>query len=180
MPILRQIAQLGHPVLRLVAAPVRLPLTAELRTLIDDMLVTLREAEGVGIAAPQVHASHAIFIVASRPSARYPDAPEMAPQVMINPEILESSTEMVRGWEGCLSIPGMRGDVPRHRHIRVRYHTPDGPAIDRELDDFVARIFQHEQDHLQGIVFFDRLESTRDIITEKEYQRLVRTQEQRT
>jgi peptide deformylase len=171
MPVLRQIAQLGHPVLRAVAAPVELPLSGEMRSLFEDMLATLREADGVGIAAPQVHVSRAIFIVASRPNPRYPDAPAMEPEVVINPEIVDRSTEMVKGWEGCLSIPGIRGEVPRHRVIRVRYQTIEGKQVDRELTEFVARIFQHEDDHLRGIVFLDRLESTRDIVCEREYQR---------
>ena len=90
---------------------------------------------------------------------------------MINPEIIERSDDMVKGWEGCLSIPGIRGKVPRHRRIRARYLTLEGMDVEREFDDFVARIFQHEYDHLQGFVFLDRLESPRDVITEKEYQK---------
>ena len=81
---------------------------------------------------------------------------------------------MVKGWEGCLSIPGIRGEVPRHRRIRVRYQDAAGQQVEREFTDFVARIFQHEHDHLHGIVFLDRLESPRDIITEREFQRLMR------
>ena len=174
MPILRQIAQLGHPVLRTLAAAVEVPASVEVQALVDDMLATLREADGVGIAAPQVHEPVAVFIVASRPSPRYPDAPVMEPEVVINPEILERSVEMIRGWEGCLSIPGIRGEVSRHRRIRARYQTLAGQQIEREFTDFVARIFQHEDDHLRGIVFLDRLESTRDIVTEREYQKLLK------
>jgi peptide deformylase len=171
MPILRQIAQLGHPVLRTPATPVELPASTAVRTLIDDMLATLREADGVGIAAPQVHESRSIFVVASRPNPRYPDAPAMEPEVVINPEILDRSAEMIKGWEGCLSIPGIRGEVPRHQKIRVRYRNLEGVQVERELTDFVARIFQHEDDHLRGIVFLDRLESVRDVISEREYQK---------
>jgi peptide deformylase len=137
------------------------------------MLATLRDAGGVGIAAPQVYEPHAIFMVASRPNPRYPDAPNMEPEVVINPEIVERSAELVKGWEGCLSIPGIRGEVARHRTIRARYQTPAGLVVEREFHDFVARIFQHEDDHLHGTVFLDRLESTRDVITEKEYQKRV-------
>ena len=174
MPVLRQIAQLGHPVLRTPATRVERPDSVEIRTLIDDMLATLREADGVGIAAPQVYESVALFIVASRPNPRYPDAPTMEPEVVINPEIVERSDEMIKGWEGCLSIPGIRGEVPRHRRIRARYLTAAGQQIEREFTDFVARIFQHEDDHLRGVVFLDRLESTRDIVTEKEYQKMLK------
>jgi peptide deformylase len=171
MPILRQIALLGHPVLRTVASPVIDPASSAIRALVDDMLATLREADGVGIAAPQVHESLAIFIVASRPNPRYPDAPTMEPEVVINPEIVERSQDMIKGWEGCLSIPGIRGEVPRHRTIAVRYQNVEGAHIEREFTDFVSRIFQHEDDHLRGVVFLDRLESVRDLISEKEYQR---------
>ena len=175
MPILRQIAQLGHPVLRARVEPVAFPVSDAIRSLVADMLATLRDANGVGIAAPQVYESKAIFIVASRPNPRYPNAPLMDPEVIINPEILERSTTIVKDWEGCLSIPGIRGEVPRHREIKVRYQSIDGQLVEREFSDFVARIFQHEDDHLRGIVFFDRLESPRDIVTEKEFQRLMAT-----
>jgi peptide deformylase len=171
MPVLRQIALLGHPVLRAIAKPVELPASDAIRALIDDMGETLRDAGGVGIAAPQVHEPLAICIVASRPNPRYPDAPLMEPEIVINPEIIERSPEIDKGWEGCLSIPGIRGHVPRHRRIRARYRTLEGLEVEREFSDFVARIFQHEDDHLRGIVFLDRLESTRDVISEKEYQK---------
>ncbi len=173
MAMLRQIAQLGHPVLRTPAAAVELPASDEVRALIADMLATLEDANGVGIAAPQVYRPDALFIVASRPNPRYPNAPLMTPEVVINPEIVERSDEQLRDWEGCLSIPGIRGLVPRHRHIRVRYQTIEGRTVERAFDDFAARIFQHEDDHLRGIVFLDRLESTRDVVTEKEYQKLI-------
>jgi peptide deformylase len=171
MALLRQIAQLGHPVLRAPVAPVIFPASDSMRSLVADMLETMRDANGVGIAAPQVFESVAIFIVASRPNPRYPNAPVMEPEVVINPEIIERSPEIVKDWEGCLSIPGLRGEVPRHRHIVARYQTIDGEVVERSFSDFVARIFQHEDDHLRGIVFLDRLESTRDVITEKEFQK---------
>jgi peptide deformylase len=175
MAIIRQIAQLGHPVLRTMAQPVPHPWSQSARALVDDMLETMRDAGGVGIAAPQVYESRQIFIVASRPNARYPDAPLMEPEVVFNPEILDRSPELVKGWEGCLSIPGIRGEVPRHRWVKVRYGTLRGQTIEREFHDFVARIFQHEFDHLHGVVFFDRVESVRDLITEKEYQARLRS-----
>ena len=158
--------------LREPAKAVELPASEKVRAVVDDMLVTMRDAEGVGIAAPQVYEGASVFIVASRPNDRYPDAPSMEPEVVVNPEIIERSDDMVKGWEGCLSIPGIRGNVPRHRRIRVRYRTLDGAAVDREFEGFVARVFQHEDDHLHGLVFLDRLESPRDIITEKEFRKL--------
>ena len=173
MPVLRQIALLGHPVLRAPVEAVAFPLSTEVRALIDDMLATMREADGVGIAAPQVHQSLAIFIVAPRPNPRYPDAVEGPPIVAINPEIVERSAEMVRGWEGCLSIPGLRGEVPRHRRILARYQDVRGEHVVREFEDFPARIFQHEDDHLRGVVFLDRMDDLRDLACEREYARRV-------
>jgi peptide deformylase len=175
MPILRQIAQLGHPVLRAPVDQVAFPASDAIQSLAADMLLTLRDSNGVGIAAPQVYESKAIFIVASRPNPRYPTAPLMNPEVVINPEILERSTTIVKDWEGCLSIPGIRGEVPRHREIKVRYRSIEGQLVERQFTDFVARIFQHEDDHLRGIVFLDRLESPRDVVTEKEFQRRMTT-----
>lgn len=171
MPVLRQIALLGNPVLRTPAEAVTFPLSDEVRALIDDMVATMREADGVGIAAPQVHQSLAIFVVAPRPSPRYPDAVEEPPVVAINPEIVERSAEMVKGWEGCLSIPGLRGEVPRHRRILARYQDLGGAHVVREFEDFPARIFQHEDDHLRGLMFLDRLESPRDLACEREHAR---------
>ena len=172
MPMLRQIAQLGHPVLRTPTNPVDLPAKEALRSFAEDMMATMRDADGVGIAAPQVYESLSLFIVASKPNPRYPDAPSMEPEFVANPEIVWRSDDLVKGWEGCLSIPGIRGLVPRHRRIRARYRTFDGLEVEREFEGFVARVFQHEDDHLRGVVFLDRLESNRDIICEKEFRKL--------
>jgi peptide deformylase len=125
----------------------------------------------VGIAAPQVYEPLRLFIIASRPNARYPQAPAMEPTAIINPEILWASDEKEKGWEGCLSIPGLRGLVPRHTRIGVRYLTCSGNVAEVEYAGFLALVFQHEFDHLQGLVFVDRLESTLDLVTEKEYLR---------
>jgi peptide deformylase len=128
---------------------------------------------GVGIAAPQVASSVRLFIVASRPSPRYPHAPVMEPTAMINPEIVDRSGELVAGWEGCLSVPGTRGSVLRDRAIEVTYFTKHGELVRQELTDFVARIFQHELDHLDGILFPDRVPNLTDLITEAEYLKII-------
>jgi len=175
MPILRQIAQLGQPVLREMAVRVVDPRDQAVQSLIDDLLVTVADANGVGIAAPQVFEPLSLFIVASRPNPRYPLAPEMEPTAMINPEILWVSDEKESGWEGCLSIPGLRGLVPRQRRIGVRYLTRTGEPREEEFGDFLARVFQHEFDHVQGVVFIDRVESTRELVTEKEYLRMLQS-----
>ncbi|OWY65573.1 peptide deformylase [cyanobacterium TDX16] len=168
-----EIIQLGNPILRSKAEFVENVNDPQIQQLIDDLLITVKQANGVGIAAPQVGVIDRIFIVASRPNPRYPHAPEMEPTPMINPKILARSHESVKGWEGCLSIPGIRGSVPRDRAIEVEYSDRYGKLHKQELSDFVARIFQHELDHLDGIVFLDRLETHHDIITEQEYQKLV-------
>lgn len=172
MPIIRQIAQMGQPVLREKGRLIEDPTDPLLQELIEDMLVTVVDANGVGIAAPQVYQSVALFIVAARPTTRYPNAPEVEPIAMINPELLSASEETELGWEGCLSIPGLRGLVPRHRSIRVRYLTRLGEIREMDYEGFLARVFQHEFDHINGILFVDRADS-RHLVTEKEYLRIV-------
>jgi peptide deformylase len=164
------IAQLGHSVLRLRATEVEDILADECQQLINLMMLAVSEAGGVGIAAPQIHHSKRIFIMCSKPNARYPDAPSMVPTAIINPEILHYSSEKIKDWEGCLSVPSMRGLVPRHNQIKVRYFDQQGNEQQKELTGFIARIFQHELDHLNGITFIDQLESTKDLISEVEWQ----------
>lgn len=170
------ITQLGDPILRQQAQPISNTHDGQIQKLIDDLIAIVSQANGVGIAAPQVAHSYRLFIVASRPNARYPSAPAMEPTAMLNPKIIAHSSEVVKGWEGCLSIPGIRGTVLRYQAVEVEYTTRDGKLHRQELTDFVARIFQHELDHLDGIVFLDRLESTQDIITEQEYQKRIVSQ----
>ncbi|MBM0741076.1 peptide deformylase [Phormidium sp. CLA17] len=172
------VIELGNPTLRRVAQVI--PLTSDspllslpdtqIQTLIDQLLLTVEQSNGVGIAAPQVGESIRLFIVASRPNPRYPNAPEMSPTAMINPRIIAHSPETDKSWEGCLSVPGIRGLVPRYTTIQVEYTGRDGNLYQRTLTDFVARIFQHELDHLDGIVFLDRVETTQDLMSEREYQ----------
>jgi peptide deformylase len=169
MAILRQIAQLGHPALRGVAQSIADPRDPAVQSIIDDMLATVADANGVGIAAPQVYEPLTLIIIASRPNQRYPQAPEMKPTALINPEIIWTSDETEQGWEGCLSIPGLRGLVPRHRRVGVRFLTRQGNIREEEYADFLARVFQHELDHIHGKVFIDRVESTLDLMTEKHY-----------
>ncbi|MDD2487329.1 MAG: peptide deformylase [Candidatus Gracilibacteria bacterium] len=173
MTKLLQISQLGHEVLRKKASFVENINNKEIQDLIDDMINTVKDSNGVGIAAPQVYESIRIFIVASNPSQRYPDAPKMEPTAIINPEIVYYSDEILKDWEGCLSIPGVRAMVPRNKSIEVEYTDRDGNSQKCQFEGFIARIFQHEYDHLEGLVFLDRLDSTKDIITEKEYQKII-------
>ncbi|MDJ0736814.1 MAG: peptide deformylase [Nostocaceae cyanobacterium] len=170
MSQLLSVIQLGNPILRQKAKEVENIQDEKIQQLVDDLILTVADANGVGIASPQVGESYRIFIVASRPNPRYPNAPEMEPTAMINPRIIAHKSEIVKGWEGCLSIPGIRGLVPRYQTIKVEYFDRNGQLQTRQFTDFISRIFQHEIDHLNGVVFVDRLESTLDIVTEQEYQ----------
>lgn len=167
------IAQLGEPVLRQRAQSVTEPLGDEVSTLVDILINIAIANKGVGIAAPQIHQSHRIFIIASHPSDRYPYAPNMPPTAMINPRILSHGVEVVKDWEGCLSVPNVRGLVPRYKEITVEYTTQTGEIKQDILTDFVARIFQHELDHLDGIVFTDRIEDEADLYTESEWRSFI-------
>ncbi|NCJ07398.1 peptide deformylase [Synechococcales cyanobacterium C] len=169
------IVQLGNPLLRQSAATVTDIQAPATQAFIEQMLTTLYEAEGVGISAPQLGLSAQILIVASHPNPRYPQAPTMNPVVMINPQILAYAEERMPDWEGCLSVPGLRGLVPRHRSVQMQYCDRNGTPQKLELTDFPARIFQHEYDHLHGYVFLDRVNTTLDLSTEQEYQRLIET-----
>jgi peptide deformylase len=170
---LRPIIQLGNPTLRQKAAWVEDVHDPAIQQLIDDLIATVAKANGVGIASPQVAQAYRLFIVASRPNARYPHAPHMEPTAMINPQIVSHSSEVVKDWEGCLSVPGIRGLVPRYQAIEVEYTDRYGNLQRQKLTNFVARIFQHEFDHLDGVIFIDRVQSTFEMITEQEYQKLV-------
>jgi len=163
------IAQLGHPILKKRAIEVSDILGDDCQQLIAKMMQAVSQAGGVGIAAPQIHHSLRLFIMCSKPNARYPDAPLMQPTAMINPEILYYSKEKVKGWEGCLSVPSMRGFVPRHSEIKARYFDQQGNEQQQHLTGFIARIFQHELDHLNGLTFIDQLESTQDLMSESQW-----------
>ena len=168
-----EISELGHPILRQRASEVVDLRDKDVQNFIDDLIETCIDSNGVGIAAPQVYKSERIFIISSRPNARYPNAPELGSIALINPAITSFSEEKEKDWEGCLSIPGIRGLVPRHKTIKVKYQTRDGVLVENEFSDFIARIFQHELDHLNGIVFLDRIDSNKELVTEKEYYKII-------
>lgn len=167
------ILQLGNPKLRQIAQPVEPSNVSDVQPLIDDLIRAMEQSNGVGIAAPQVGVNLQVIIVASRPTLRYPHAPHMDPIAMLNPRITEHGTERTKDWEGCLSVPGIRGLVPRSQVIMVTYQDRSGEFHHKPFQDFVARIIQHECDHLQGYVFIDRVESRRELITENEYHKLL-------
>lgn len=164
------IHQLGHPILRRKAEAVENILDPIFQRQLDALMQFVLDKGGMGIAAPQVGISQQYFILSSHPNARYPYAPDLPPFFVINPQILNSSFSQSKDWEGCLSLPGIRALVPRHDHIRVRYQNRTGEWIEAEYQGFLARVFQHENDHLQGHVFLDRIESSYDVMMEQEWQ----------
>ncbi len=157
------IAQLGEPVLHRRAEPVT-DFDDHLKRLLARMTETMLASNGVGIAAPQIFVSQRVMIVASRPNPRYPDAPQMAPLAMINPELGDPEGEWIEAWEGCLSVPGIRGRVRRRDAVSVRYQDAEGRWHQRQFRGFVGRIVQHEFDHLEGRTFLDRVTNNRDLI----------------
>ncbi len=161
MNIILPIAKQGEAILTLKAAPVaQAEFNSEwLSQLADAMHSTMLARNGVGIAAPQVYVSKRVIIVASRANPRYPDAPDMDAVVMINPEILEMSEDTCLGEEGCLSVPDERGSVARAQRIMVRYFTLQGEQVEVVCEGFPARIVQHEVDHLDGVLFVERVEA---------------------
>ncbi len=171
---LLQLAQLGHVILRKKATHIKNVKDSQLKKLIGDLKATVMDVDGVGISAPQVYKPIRLFVIASHPNPRYPKAPYMKPTAVINPYILNYSKQKTKDWEGCLSVPGIRGLVPRHKRITVSYTTEKGTIVKKQYKDFIARIFQHEYDHLEGLLFIDRVESTKEMISEKEYQKLIK------
>jgi len=163
MAILK-VARLGHPVLRQRAEPVdpaalRSP---DVQRFIDDMIETMREYDGAGLAANQVHALRRIAVLEVQANPRYPDAPDIPLMVLVNPVVTPLTTETEPGWEGCLSVPDMRGVVERFTAVRLECLDRQGTPIDLVAKDFFARVIQHETDHLDGLVYLDRM---RDLST---------------
>ncbi|MEM6902675.1 MAG: peptide deformylase [Pseudomonadota bacterium] len=159
LPIIR----MGHPVLRQLAEPVELPAKPEIRRLAVDMIETMVAAPGVGLAAPQIGQSLRMIVyqmplarLQAQPDGDEPNAP-MPPTVLINPVLRPLSDDQRYRPEGCLSIPGIRGEVPRYRHIAYSGYDLDGQEISGEAHDFHARVLQHEVDHLDGVLYLDRM-----------------------
>ncbi len=179
MAILK-IARMGHPVLRRRAEPVADPTAPGVRALVEDMIETMIDADGAGLAAPQVHVP-ARIVVFQAPEERVDEGIEPAERfdhtapltVLINPEIEVLTEALESGWEGCLSVPDLRGLVPRPAHIRYRGFGLDGRPVEREARGFHARVVQHECDHLDGILYPQRMEDLRMLVFESEFARLM-------
>jgi peptide deformylase len=172
MAILK-VARLGHPILRQIAEPVSPEAIAspEIQRLIDDMLETMDEYDGAGLAAPQVHVSRRIVIYGVHGNPRYPDAEDVPLTVLVNPKISPTTSEMVEDWEGCLSVPDLRGQVPRYTRIKVDAYGRDGRPLRFSADGFHARVVQHECDHLDGTVYLDRMRSMASLSFLPEFQK---------
>jgi peptide deformylase len=172
MSILK-VARMGHPVLRAKARPLE---RSEIRgavvqKLIDDMLDTMAEYHGVGLAAPQVHEGLRIFVAALDDRDEDEEEGEAEPLALINPEITVVGSDLIEDWEGCLSVPDVRGRVPRAREIKVRAYDRKGDRIELRAHDFPARVIQHETDHLDGVLFFDRMRTFESLTFLEEYSR---------
>ena len=153
----REILKMGDPRLLRIAQPVREFDTPELHALVGDLFDTMAAANGAGLAAPQIGVDLQLVIFGFERNARYPDAPPVPKTVLINPVITPLTSDEEEGWEGCLSVPGLRGVVPRHARIRYTGVDPQGRPIDREAEGFHARVVQHECDHLIGRLYPTRM-----------------------
>lgn len=168
-----KVARLGHPVLRQKAARVSPSqiATPSVQAFIQDMIQTMREYDGVGIAAPQVHVSLQMAVIEVNHNRRYPKAPRISRTVLINPRVKVLSKEQVLDWEGCLSVENFRGMVPRWRKIEVEAYNDKGKPVCFQASGFLARVIQHEWDHLQGRVYLDRMRDLNTLTHLTEYSR---------
>jgi len=170
---LLKIARMGHPILRSASAPVDDATAPWVRRLVEDMIETMEDAGGTGIAAPQVHVLYrvVVFQVHGERLTDLPGDSEQELTALINPVVEPIGSERAYGWEGCLSVPGLRGVVPRHLRVRYRGIDLDGNPIDREVAGFHARVVQHECDHLAGILYPMRIHDLRNFGFIEELQR---------
>ena len=158
----QRVLRMGDPRLLEIAQPVKAFASEQLRALIRDMFDTMRDYQGAGLAAPQIGVPLRVVIFGVNDNPRYPEAERVPTTVLINPEITVTSLRKESGWEGCLSVPGMRGKVDRYAHIRYRGYDPEGNEINRDAQGFHARVVQHECDHLDGILYPARISDMRD------------------
>jgi peptide deformylase len=154
---IREVLKMGDPRLLAVSEPVQRFGTPELEALLADMRDTMRELNGAGLAAPQIGVGLRVVIFGMESNPRYPEAEPVPFTVLINPVLTPLSADMDEGWEGCLSVPGMRGVVPRYRELRYTGVDAQGQPIDRSVNNFHARVVQHEVDHLDGILYPRRI-----------------------
>jgi peptide deformylase len=168
-----KVAHLGHPILRRIAEPIPPEGIGApaVQQLIDDMLETMEDHDGAGLAAPQVHVSSRLVIYGVRSNPRYPDVDEIPLTVLINPVVTPLGEEQVEDFEGCLSVPDLRGQVPRWTRVRVEAYGRDGRRLRFTVEDWHARVVQHECDHLDGKVYLDRMRSMETLTFLPEFHR---------
>ena len=150
---IRSVLKMGHPILKQVASPVQRTGESELLELVQDLEDTMRALNGAGLAAPQIGVSLRVVVFEVNANPRYPDVEPIPFSVLVNPELEPIGDSMAEDWEGCLSVPGLRGRVPRHTQLRYRGVDQYGGLIDRCVNGFHARVVQHEVDHLDGVLF---------------------------
>lgn len=170
MSILK-VARMGHPVLRTPARVLGRSEIPAIQKLIDDMIETMHEYHGVGLAAPQVHEGLRVFVAAISPDDEEPLPADADPLVLINPVVTPVGTDVLEDWEGCLSVPDIRGRVPRARAIKVSALDRSGGRLEASTHDFPARVIQHETDHLDGVLFLDRMKTFDTLTFLDEYAR---------
>ena len=170
MAILK-VARLGHPVLRQVAEPVAAKDIETLQGFIDDLIETMQEMDGVGLAAPQVHVSKRVLVYQTEESSTLKRSPRMKLHVLVNPVITPQTKETEMDWEGCLSLPDLRGEVSRVTSVRVEALDRKGGPLDYIATGFHARVVQHETDHLDGIVYLDRMKDLSSLSFLEEFYR---------
>ncbi len=170
---LLKIARMGHPVLLRPAAPVADPAAPDIRQLVADMIETMEDANGVGLAAPQVHVGRRVVVFKAPADRSDGEAEDVPTTALINPEFEPLADDIELGWEGCLSIPGLTGAVPRYARIGYRGLSPSGARVEREARGFHARVVQHEIDHLDGVLYTMRMDDMSMLAFDEELRRLL-------
>jgi len=168
-----KVARMGHPILRRVARPVD-PTDVEtpgFQDLVDSLIETMREYDGAGLAAPQVHEDRRVVVMEVDANPRYPDAPSLPLTVVVNPEVRPLTDERIEVWEGCLSVPDIRGRVSRAAAVELAALDRHGESFTRRFEGFSAAVVQHELDHLDGVLFVDRVADTRSLAFVRELHR---------
>ncbi|NNE78180.1 MAG: peptide deformylase [Pricia sp.] len=172
MPVL-EVIKMGNPLLRNLSNNVssKRIISEGFQNFIDDLIETMRSADGAGIAAPQVGISDRVFVMEMRNNQRYPDKENFPLRIVVNPEIKPLFTEQLDSWEGCLSIPGIRGRLKRYHKIQLKGLDRNGEKFETELSGFAAIVAQHELEHLNGILFVDRMDSMHPLTFQDEYEK---------
>jgi len=172
---IRQVLKMGDPLLLNIAEPVHDFKSQALKVLIEDMQDTMHALNGAGLAAPQIGVSLRVVIFGVEKTPRYPDAEEVPYTILINPKLTFLDDEMEEGWEGCLSVPGLRGYVERPRKVRVNFLNEKGEEKEILAEGFLATVLQHELDHLEGVLYVDRIKDFKLLSYQEEFEQFINT-----